>query len=150
MLNHTGERRIKVMKMKRVLAAALLAVLLIPSVSYAGDWRRGRGYGHSPHHRTVVINRHSHYNGAAIAAGVLGGIATGIILDRVLIPPPAPPVAYYPPTAYPPPPPRDPYDAGYSDGYSRGVDRGRYDRYRDGRSRGFSDGYEDARAGRAY
>lgn len=124
--------------MKRVLSAVLVAMLMVPSVSYAGG-RRG-WHGHD-------------YNGAAIAAGVLGGLATGIILDRVLLSPP-PPAVYYPqPAYYPPPPPPsppDPYDTGYSDGYSRGVERGRYERYDLGRRRGYADGYEDARAGRAY
>lgn len=115
--------------------AVLAAVLLTPAASFAG-WRgpccgpRVRYYGGG-------------YNGAAIAAGVLGGIATGIFIDRVLIPPPA---AAYPP----PPPPRayDPYDSGYDDGYNRGVERGRYERYQQGRDRGYDEGYQDSRSGR--
>lgn len=132
-----------------VLAMVLAAVLLAPAPSFA--WG-----GRHPYHggRTVIVRHHDNYNGAAIAAGVLGGLATGIILDRVLTPPPSR-VVYYPePAYYPPPPPppapRDPYDAGYSDGYSRGVERGRYERYEQGKSRGYNDGYEDARAGRGY
>lgn len=125
-----------------VLATVLAAVLMAPAPSFAG-WRPYYG-------RRVVVHHHDGYNGAAIAAGVLGGLATGIILDRVLLPHPTRVVEreYYP--APPPPAPRDPYDAGYSDGYSRGVERGRYERYEQGKSRGYNDGYEDARAGRGY
>lgn len=117
-----------------ILAAIVTAVLLVPAPSFA--WHGG--------HR-VVHHHHRGYNGAAIAAGVLGGIATGIFLDRVLFPPP-PPVVVEP--AYPPPAPRDPYDSGYNDGYSRGVERGRYERYEQGKNRGYDEGYEDARRGR--
>ena len=128
--------------MKKLYAAALAtvlaAVLTVPASAFA--WG-GPYYG-----RRVVVYRHHGYNGAAIAAGVLGGLATGIILDRVLLPPPPPVVVE---RDYPPPPrPRDPYDTGYSDGYSRGVERGRYERYEQGRSRGYQEGYEDARSGR--
>ena len=125
--------------MKRILFTVLAASLMVPSTSFADGWRRW----HHPR-SVVVVRHHDHFAGAAIAAGVLGGLATGIILDRVLTPPPA----YYPPP--PPSAPRDPYDAGYSDGYSRGIERGRYERYEDGRRRGYQEGYEDARAGRAY
>ncbi|HEX9444591.1 MAG TPA: hypothetical protein VGA73_10745 [Candidatus Binatia bacterium] len=119
------------------LAAILAAVLLTPTASFA-YWRgpccgpRVRYYGGG-------------YNGAAIAAGVLGGIATGIFIDRVLLPPPV-----VVERDYPPPPPRsyDPYDSGYDDGYSRGVERGRYERYQQGKDRGYHDGYEDSRSGR--
>lgn len=114
-----------------ILATILAAVLLAPAPSFA--WHYGR---------RVVVHHHG-YNGAAIAAGVLGGIATGLFLDRVLFPPP---VVVEP--AYPPPAPRDPYDSGYSDGYSRGVERGRYERYEQGKSRGYDEGYEDSRRGR--
>jgi hypothetical protein len=133
--------------MKRTLMAVLIAALMIPSAGFANDWRHGRGHGHP---RTVVVRDRHHYDGAAIAAGVLGGIVTGVILDRVFTPPPAPPQPVY----YPPPPapraPRDPYDDGYSDGYSRGVERGRYERYEQGKRRGYEEGYEDARSGRGW
>jgi hypothetical protein len=120
-------------KLSAVILATIVAlVLLAPAPSFA--WHGGRR----------VVHHHG-YNGAAIAAGVLGGIATGIFLDRVLFPPPAPVVVE---PAYPPPAPRDSYDSGYSDGYSRGVERGRYERYEQGKNRGYDDGYEDARRGR--
>ena len=130
--------------MKKLYAAALTtvlaAVLTVPASAFA--WG-GPYYG-----RRVVVHRHYGYNGAAIAAGVLGGLATGIILDRVLFPPPERVVVE---RDYPPPPrpaPRDPYDRGYSDGYGEGVERGRYERYEQGRSHGYQEGYEDSRSGR--
>jgi hypothetical protein len=132
--------------MKKLISGVLLAALLSPTASFARDWRPGYGYAPYPR-RTVVIKHKDHTNGAAIAAGVLGGIATGLILSHIFTPPSVQASTYPPPTA---PAPPDPYDAGYSDGYSRGVERGRYERYEQGRSRGYTDGYENARAGRAY
>lgn len=126
--------------MKKLLLGIVVALLVIPAPSFAWHWGGPR--------RTVVRHHQHGYNGAAIAAGVLGGIATGIIIDRVLFPPPERVVVE---RDYPPPPrprPRDPYDTGYSDGYSEGVDRGRYERYEQGRRRGYDEGYEDARSGR--
>lgn len=117
------------------MAVILAAVLMAPVPSFAG-WRPYYG---------PRVHRYG-YSGGAIAAGVLGGIATGIILDRVLLPPPVVVEHEYPPP--PPPPSRDPYDAGYSDGYSRGIERGRYERYQQGRDRGYNEGYDDARSGR--
>lgn len=133
--------------MKGTVIAVLTAGLMIPSTSFAKDWRHWHGQGHP---RTVVIRDRHHYDGAAIAAGVLGGIVTGVILDRVFTPPPAPPQPVY----YPPPPapraPRDPYDEGYSYGYGQGAERGRHERYEQGRRQGYEEGYEDARAGRTW
>jgi len=127
--------------MKKTWSAVLIALLMLPSSAFA--WGPGRP-------RTIVVERtvvvRRGFGGGAIAAGVLGGIATGIILDRVLTPPP-PRVVYYPPPL-PLPAPRDPYDEGYGDGYNQGVERGRRDRYEQGRRRGYQDGYEDGRAGR--
>ncbi len=134
--------------MKKVTLAVLLALLLIPSAGFAKDWGHRYGRGHH-RHRTVVIRDRHHTDGAAIVIGVLGGIATGIILDRVLTSPPPPQPVYYPPPPAPPPS-RDPYDNGYSDGYSRGLERGRRERYEEGRKRGYEEGYEDARAGRTF
>ncbi|TAJ98454.1 hypothetical protein EPO44_11585 [bacterium] len=132
--------------MKKVLAVVSLALLLTPSAGFADSWKHGH---HWHHPSTVVIRERHHYDGAAIAAGVLGGLATGIILDRVLISTPAPPQPiYYPPPSRPAP--RDPYDDGYSDGYGQGVERGRRERYEQGRRRGYEEGYEDARAGRGF
>ena len=133
--------------MKRVWSAVLAALFILPSPAFAWGFR---------HPRTVVVKRtvvvRHGVDGGAIAAGVLGGLATGIILDRVLTAPAAPVVYSPPPVYYPPPPPspapRDPYDAGYSEGYREGVERGRYERYEQGRSRGYKDGYEDAKSGR--
>ena len=132
--------------MKTVLSIVSLALLLTPSMGFADSWKH-RYYWDHP--RTIVIRERRHTDGAAITAGVLGGLATGIILDRVLLPPPS----YPKPVYYPPPPrpaPRDPYDEGYSEGYGRGVERGRSERYEQGRRRGYEEGYEDARAGRIF
>jgi len=96
--------------MKKVLLACSLAFLLIPSAAFSSDWRHWNGHrhgnrhGHGHHGRVVIRDRHHHDNGAAIIVGVLGGIATGIILDRVLTTPPAPQPVYKPP---PPPHCRD-------------------------------------------
>jgi hypothetical protein len=65
--------------MKRFVLVILLALLLVPSSSFA--WGR-RGHW-----------------GGAIAAGIFGGFATGILLDRALAPWPA----YYPEPYYPGP-----------------------------------------------
>jgi hypothetical protein len=117
------------------LAAILTTVLLVPAQSFA--WGRCCG-------PRVVYHGYGYgYPGAAIAAGILGGIATGLFIDRVLLPPPV--VAAPPPPA---PPPGDAYDSGYSEGYRQGVERGQADRYRQGRDRGYHDGYEDSKSGR--
>jgi len=140
--------------MKLISLIVTLGVLLMPAAGYADHWRHGgHGYRYQHPKRVVVVKERRHHDGAAILAGVLGGVATGIILDRVLISPPAPQSVYYPPPAnYPPPAPapRDPYDAGYSEGYGHGVQRGRQERYEDGRRRGYEEGYENARVGRAF
>ena len=141
--------------MKKVAIAIFIALLLVPSTGFSRDWghrnRHGHGHGHRHrHHRTVVVRDRHHNDGAMIAVGVLGGIATGILLDRILTAPPAPQPVASPASPPPPPRPRDPYDEGFRDGYSEGVERGRYERYKEGRNRGYEEGYEDARKGRAY
>ncbi len=75
--------------MKRVLLAALIIALLVPSPGFARGWRGYRGGGH----------RGGGYWGGAVAAGIFGGFATGILLDRALAPWPA----YYPEPYYPAP-----------------------------------------------
>lgn len=118
--------------MKRIMSAVLLATMMAPSMSYAHEWR-GRQRGHGD-------------EGVAIVAGILGGVAAGVLLSQVLTPsPPSPTYG----SSYPPPA-SDPYDTGYSDGYGQGVERGRYERYDQGRRRGYDDGYDDARNGRIY
>lgn len=134
-------------EMKRAWSAVLAVLLMLPSSAFAWSPRRP---GTVVVKRTVVVRRG--VDGGAIAAGVLGGLVTGIILDRVLTPPP-PRVVYYPqPAHHPPPPPpaapRDSYEEGYWDGYNEGVERGRRDRYEQGKRRGYQDGYEDAKSGR--
>lgn len=120
------------------LAALFAAVLLVPAQSFA--YWRGPCCGPG-----VVYRGHYGYNGAAIAAGVLGGIATGIFIDRAFFPPVVAPAPAYPP---PPPAPGDSYDSGYSEGYQRGVERGQYERYQQGRDRGYQDGLNASRSGR--
>src|ERR1041384_5110621 len=121
-----------------LLAAIFAAVLLIPAQSFA--------YWRGPCCGPRVVYRRYGYPGAAIAAGVLGGIATGIFLGGVLAPPPAVAAPAYPP----PPPPAlgSAYDSGYAEGYQQGVQRGQAERYRQGRDRGYQDGYEASRSGR--
>lgn len=138
--------------MKKLSLVMTLAVLSVPSLGDAHDWKYWKDHGHRYHHskRVVVVREHRHDDGTAILAGVLGGIAAGVILDRVLAPssPSPPQPVYYPPPRLPAP--RDPYDDGYSEGYGEGVRRGRYERYEQGRRRGYEEGYEDARAGRVF
>lgn len=124
--------------MKKVLVGILAVALFFPSSSFAWGWRGPR--------RVVVVGHH--HDGGAIAAGVLGGIVTGVILDRVFTPSAPPPAQ----TVYAPPPlaPRDPYDNGYWEGYKEGVERGRQERYEQGRRRGYEEGHDAARAGRAW
>ncbi len=62
--------------MRRLALAIVIALLLVPAPSFAHGW----GWG-----------------GGAVAAGVLGGFATGIILDRAFAPWPG----YYPYPYYP-------------------------------------------------
>jgi len=126
--------------MKRIWSIVLMGSLLIPSTGLAKDWNRWHGHGRSS--PTVVVVRHHHNNGGAIAAGVLGGIITGVILDRVFTPHPEP--VY----ALPPPTPRDPYEDGYWEGYRQGLERGRRERHEQGRRQGYEDGYERGQSDR--
>ncbi|HEY6200743.1 MAG TPA: hypothetical protein VI231_19225 [Candidatus Binatia bacterium] len=121
-----------------LLAAVFAAVLLIPAQSFA--------YWRGPCCGPRVVYHGYGYPGAAIAAGVLGGIATGIFLGGVLAPPPVVAAPAYPPP--PPPAPGSAYDSGYAEGYQQGVERGQAERYRQGRDRGYQDGYEASRSGR--
>jgi len=73
--------------MKKTFIVAVIAILLVPSLSFAGPSRRGHRRYHGHHRaRTVVIRKNydHHYDGGAIAAGVLGGVLVGVILDRVI------------------------------------------------------------------
>lgn len=73
-----------------------------------------RGYGYGYPRYGYYSYGHDHccgYYGGAFAAGLLGGIATGLFIDQFFLPPP---VIAEP--AYPPPPPY-PYDPGYPGGY---------------------------------
>src|SRR4029077_4196201 len=93
----------KVMKAIRIIAlTALIALITAPSFSFAwGGW--------GP--RRVVFGRP--FFPGAVAAGFFGGVATGVFLNRVLVPPPLfypasygyyyPPSYGYSPYTYPPP-----------------------------------------------
>ena len=150
--------------MKKVALSLLLVVLLLPASAYAGGSRYGRGthgyrHGHNRHHTVVIKSRHP-YPGGAIAASVLGGVITGVIIDRVLFPPPPPPpqVVYYPAPTYrsptPPAPrrPENPYNRGYREGYESGYQKGYSEYYKkrheEGREKGYEEGYEKGRLGK--
>jgi len=98
--------------------------------AYGGSYGRGYGYrggygysgayGHSgygygyPRYGYYGYGHHHHdhccgFYGGAFAAGILGGIATGLFIDQFFWPP----VVAEPYPAYPPPPPPYPYDPGY-------------------------------------
>jgi len=64
--------------MKKIVLALFVALLLLPGTSFAGSGKHGRGFrgpGFRGHH-TTVIRKTRHYDGGAIAAGVLGGLLT--------------------------------------------------------------------------
>lgn len=77
-----------------------------PELLQQVQWRgRGYGYGYGPGYYGYRRN-----NGAAVAAGVIGGLALGAVIAGAAGAPP--PVAYAPPPpayAPPPPPPGDWY-----------------------------------------
>lgn len=108
--------------MKLIASIALAIILLAPVSAQAG----GR-YHH----------RHGGHSDGELAAGIIGGILGGIILDRIIIESQRPRVY----RSY------DPYDAGYTEGYERGYQRGQNQRYRDGAYRGYDEGYQAGRAG---
>ena len=146
----------KVMKAIRIIA--LIALITAPSISFAwGGW--------GP--RRVVFGRP--FFPGAVAAGFFGGVATGVFLNRVLVPPPLfypasygyyyPPSYGYSPYSYPPPytynnyysapPPPPPasasgntYDRGYSEGYSRGYQEAQKELEKERYEEGKKRGYE--------
>jgi len=72
-----------------IVAALAAGALALSAGEASAQWRRGYGYG----------------PGAAVAAGVLGGVAAGAIIANSARPYPPGPV-YYDYDAPPPPPPR--------------------------------------------
>lgn len=99
------------------ISALAMAALFAPSAAMAGpgaglsalttlpdaqvqqvQWRRHGGYGWGG--PRYYGRRHN--DGAAVAAGVLGGLALGAVIAGAASAPP--PVAYAPPVAYGPPP----------------------------------------------
>lgn len=148
--------------MRKALAITLLIILVLPSMSLAGSWRSGQRHRYRQHDHPFakpyrVINNY-HNNGAAIAAGVLGGILTGVVLDRILTTPPQRQpqvVCCQNPPPYPAPQtrhghPGDPYDRGFQEGYQQGVERGRAKRYEQGQQQGYDQGFNDAASGRIW
>ena len=137
------------MGMKAVRVIALIALIAIPSSSYA--WSRGRAVVVRPGFpsRVVVVqpgfaNRvvvvRPAFPGRFVAGGFVGGVTTGIVLNPFFVPRsfylPGPYIYYYPPSRvyapgyYPPsysvppsippaPAPSDAYDRGYSEGYAQ-------------------------------
>jgi len=91
-------------------------LLLTPTAgaAWGGPHHAYHPYRHYRHHRHCGYHGYRHDD---LAAGILGGLVGGILIDRVFFPPPA--AVYIPP-------PR--YRQGFRDGYDRGYDTG----YRDG------------------
>jgi hypothetical protein len=152
------------MKAIRIIAlTALIALITAPSISFAWGPRR------------VVFGRP--FFPGAVAAGFFGGVATGIVFNRVLVPSPlfypasygyyyppsygyypytySPPYSYYNYSPPPPPPPASApettYNRGYSDGYSRGYEEAQKEvekeRYEEGKKRGYQQGYDAGKGG---
>jgi hypothetical protein len=141
--------------MRKALAITLLIIFVLPSMSLAGSWRWGPRHRHRPFYKPYKVIKNYNNNGGAIAAGVLGGILTGVVLDRILAPPPQrqPPPTNPPPYHTPQPGyPRagDPYDRGFQQGYQQGVERGRAERYEQGQQQGYDRGLNDAASGRIW
>jgi len=95
---------------KRLIAATLSGVLLVPTMATAeaGQKHGWRGHGGGYHHHHGKHRKHyRHKNdnnvGAAVAAGVIGLAAGAILLGATSQPRYAapPPVNYYPPAPYP-------------------------------------------------
>ena len=148
--------------MRKALTITLLLAVVLPSMSVAGGWRSEPGHRTRQYHRpffkphTVI---HHNHNAGAIAAGVLGGILTGVMLERILTPPPQrqplPTTCCQNPPPYPAPRQGypgtgDPYDQGFQQGYERGVERGRTERYEQGQQQGYGQGLDDAASGRLW
>jgi hypothetical protein len=146
--------------MQKAMALTLFTLLiLLPALSFAGDsgydrrYRYGRHYRPESRPRKVTVYKYRN-NGAAIAAGVLGGILTGVVLDRLLMPSPTVPeqpqsTPYHAPSpGYPGQ--GDPYYEGYQQGYQQGVENGRAERFDRGQRQGYDQGFGDAASGRIW
>lgn len=163
--------------MKAIRMILLIALIAVPSSAFA--WSRGgavvvrTGFPSRAvfvrtgfPSRVVFVNR---FPRRFVAAGFVGGLATGIVLNQAFFPRsfyfPGPYINYYPPgyVYYPyyyppsysyavppaPPPavaPKDAYDRGYSEGYSQGYEEAQKERdkerYEEGKKRGYEEGYE--------
>lgn len=115
--------------MRKALALTLFVVLALPAMSLAGGWVDGHRHRYPRKYYTYPkarkIYRYSS-NGGAIAAGVLGGILTGVILNRILAPSAqSDPVSHDHHDTRGTPVPRrhgDPYYEGYQYGYEQGSE----------------------------
>jgi hypothetical protein len=164
--------------MKAIRMILLIALTAVPSSSFA--WSRGGAvvvrtgfpsravFVRSGFPGRVAFVRPG-FPGRFAAAGFVGGVATGIVLNPFFFPRsfyfPGPYINYYPPgyayypNYYPPsysyavppaPPPAvapsDAYDRGYSEGYSKGYEEALKERdkerYEEGKKRGHEEGYE--------
>ena len=93
---------------KRLLAAALTGILLLPTVATAEagprhGWNDRGGHHHHRKHHKHRRHKNNDNLGAAVAAGVIGLAAGAILLGATSQPSYAapPPVNYYPPAPYP-------------------------------------------------
>lgn len=89
---------------KRLIAAALTGVLLLPTVATAeAGSRNGWGKHGGGHHQSHRHHKNNGNAGAAVAAGIIGLAAGAIIVGATSQPRYAgpPPVNYYPPAPYP-------------------------------------------------
>jgi hypothetical protein len=155
----------------------LIALIAIPSSSFA--WSRGGAIIVRPGFPSRAVFVRSSFPGRVVfvngfprrvvAAGFVGGVATGIVLNPAFFPRffyfPGPYINYYPPgytyypDYYPPsysyaappalPPavaPSDAYERGYSEGYSQGYGEAQKERdrerYEEGKKRGYEQGHD--------
>ena len=149
--------------MKTVRIIALIALIAIPSSSYA--WSRGGAVVVRPGFSSgVVFARPGFANGVVFARPAFPGrfVAGRLVVNPVLYPRPyyfsSPYIYYYPsssvysysytvpPSTLSAPTPRDAYDRGYAEGYSQGYEEALKardkERYEEGKKQGYEQGYE--------
>ena len=149
--------------MKAVRIIALIALIAIPSSSYA--WSRGGAVVVRPGFSSgVVVARPGFANGVVFVRPAFPGrfVAGRVVVNPVLYPRPyyfsSPYIYYYPsssvysysytvpPSTLSAPTPRDAYDRGYAEGYSQGYEEALKardkERYEEGKKQGYEQGYE--------
>src|SRR6266850_1736937 len=148
--------------MKAVRIIALIALIAIPSSSYA--WSRGGAVVVRPGFSRGVVVARPGFNGVVFVRPAFPGrFVTGrVIVNPVLYPWPyyfSSPYNYYypsssvysysytvPPSTLSAPTPRDAYDRGYAEGYSQGYEEALKardkERYEEGKKQGYEQGYE--------